>query len=218
MTYYVYTDGACSNNGRKNAKAGIGVYFGEKDPRNISKKITGKQTNNRAELSAVIEAFYKIEPDLKDGKDITVVTDSNYVIKCVGSYGEKCFKNNWISNMKSGKVKKEIPNIDLLKKAYLLYKNSNIKFLHIKAHTGLQDAHSLGNEAADQLANIAIGVNQTKQEVNENKQKYEKKIYLTIAYKDKEHAKKLGARWDPKKKKWYAVSNNSNLDQLLLFS
>ena len=25
--YYVYTDGACVNNGKKNAKAGIGIYF-----------------------------------------------------------------------------------------------------------------------------------------------------------------------------------------------
>ena len=46
----VFTDGACSNNGRKNAKAGIGVYFGENDERNISKRITGKQTNNTAEF------------------------------------------------------------------------------------------------------------------------------------------------------------------------
>ena len=33
---YVYTDGACINNGKPNARAGIGVYFGENDSRNIS--------------------------------------------------------------------------------------------------------------------------------------------------------------------------------------
>ena len=32
-----------------------------------------------------------------------------------------------------------------------------IKFVHIKAHTGKQDEHSLGNEGADELANKAIG-------------------------------------------------------------
>jgi DNA-binding transcriptional regulator GbsR (MarR family) len=31
--YYVYTDGACSKNGKLNAKAGIGIYFGENDKR-----------------------------------------------------------------------------------------------------------------------------------------------------------------------------------------
>jgi len=30
----VYTDGACSNNGKSNAKAGYGVYFSENDRRN----------------------------------------------------------------------------------------------------------------------------------------------------------------------------------------
>ena len=110
MTAFVYTDGACSNNGRKNAKAGIGVYFGEKDDRNISERIDGLQTNNRAELSAVIAAYHKIKPELDLNKEITIVTDSNYVIKCVGSYGEKCFNNNWSSSTKTG-----IPNVDLLK-------------------------------------------------------------------------------------------------------
>ena len=36
--YYVYTDGSCSNNGRDNALAGIGIFFGRNDNRNISKK------------------------------------------------------------------------------------------------------------------------------------------------------------------------------------
>ena len=52
--YYVYTDGACSNNGKSNALAGIGIFFDINDNRNLSKKIEGKQTNNTAELSAII--------------------------------------------------------------------------------------------------------------------------------------------------------------------
>jgi len=31
----VFTDGACSHNGGKEAKAGIGISFGEGDPRNV---------------------------------------------------------------------------------------------------------------------------------------------------------------------------------------
>ena len=50
---FVYTDGACSNNGSENAKAGFGIF--SDDPRNLSKKVKGKQTNNVAELSAIIE-------------------------------------------------------------------------------------------------------------------------------------------------------------------
>ena len=53
----VFTDGSCSMNGTSNAKAGIGIYFGKNDIRNVSQRIKGKQTNNTAELSAVIEVF-----------------------------------------------------------------------------------------------------------------------------------------------------------------
>ena len=46
VDYFVYTDGACSNNGKSNSLAGIGIFFGIDDYRNVSEKIKGKQTNN----------------------------------------------------------------------------------------------------------------------------------------------------------------------------
>ena len=74
-TINVFTDGACSNNGKVGATAGIGVYFGKDDSRNVSKKIDGKQTNNTAELSAVIEVFNILSNDIKQFKNIIVYTD-----------------------------------------------------------------------------------------------------------------------------------------------
>jgi len=148
--YYVYTDGACSNNGKDNALAGIGIFFGVDDIRNLSKKIEGKQTNNAAELTAIIETYSIIETDVINGKKIVIVTDSEYAIKCVSSYGEKCCKNSW---------NKDIPNKDLVKTAYEMYKDKqNIQFIHIKAHTNNKDIHSVGNNHADKLANMAIGL------------------------------------------------------------
>jgi ribonuclease HI len=146
--YYVYTDGACSNNGKSNALAGIGIFFGIDDNRNTSKKIEGKQTNNTAELTAIIETYYIIENDIVNGKKIVIVSDSEYALKCVSSYGEKCYKKGW--NI-------DIPNKELVKTLYEMYKNKqNIKFLHVKAHTNNTDIHSFGNNNADRLANIAI--------------------------------------------------------------
>jgi ribonuclease HI len=148
--YYVYTDGACSNNGKNNALAGIGIFFGINDIRNISKKIEGKQTNNTAELSAIIETYFIIKNDIMNGKKIAIVSDSQYAINCVSSYGEKCYKNNW--NI-------DIPNKELVKSAYEIFKDkSNIKFIHIKAHTNNTDIHSFGNDNADKLANMAINL------------------------------------------------------------
>ena len=156
MNYYVYTDGACSNNGRSNAKAGYGIYFGKNDPRNVSQAIIGKQTNNIAELTAIIETYAIIEPDLVAGKTVCIMSDSIYAIRCAGEYGEKCFQKKW----GVGK-KKPIPNVLLVKKAFELYKDSlssgRVVFEHVLAHTGKRDVHSIGNDWADKLATGAIG-------------------------------------------------------------
>jgi ribonuclease HI len=198
--YYVYTDGACSNNGKDNALAGIGIFFGINDNRNISKKIEGKQTNNTAELSAIIETYHIIENDILNGKKIAIVSDSEYAIKCVSSYGEKCYKKCW--NV-------DIPNKDLVKIAYEMYKDKlNIQFIHIKAHTNNTDIHSFGNDNADKLANIAIGLESCHYNTST-------KIYLIIPFIKKDEIKKLGGSWDTNKKKWYVYDNNKNIDKIL---
>ncbi|KAK1889345.1 Ribonuclease H1 [Dissostichus eleginoides] len=46
----VYTDGGCTGNGRKGAKAGIGVYWGPNHPLNVADPLEGRQTNQRAEI------------------------------------------------------------------------------------------------------------------------------------------------------------------------
>ena len=146
--YYVYTDGSCSNNGQENAVAGIGIFFGINDIRNISQKFEGKQTNNTAELNALIQTYAIIENDIINGKKVAIVSDSTYAIKCVSTYGEKCEGKNW--NV-------VIPNKELVKKGYELYKNkSNIHFIYVKAHTNKTDVHSVGNDNADRLAKNAI--------------------------------------------------------------
>ncbi len=49
--FAVYTDGACQSNGKAEAKAGVGVFVGVDDPRNISLPLEKTpHTNNRAEL------------------------------------------------------------------------------------------------------------------------------------------------------------------------
>ena len=199
-TIKVFTDGACSMNGSVNAKAGIGVYFGKGDKRNISKKIIGKQTNNTAELSAVIEVFHVLKGEVEQGKNVIIYTDSEYVIKCCTSYGEKCVKNNW------KKKKGEIPNVELVKEAYSLYKKfDNVKLEWIKAHTNQTDELSIGNEGADKLANMSIGEKECPYNTPINVILKGKKVYLNVQFSKKDFAKSNGARWDQGKKKWYYI-------------
>jgi len=202
MSLKVFTDGACSNNGKVTAKAGLGVYFGENDPRNVSKRIVGKQSNNTAELSAVIEAFSILKDEIQSNQEIAIYSDSTYTIRWCGEYGRKCERNGF-------KSQKSIPNLELGKELYLLCKeNPNVKLEHIRAHTGLTDELSLGNEGADMMANLAIGLKSCPHaKTNQNqKQKY----YLKIPYSEKEVGKKYGAKWDPKKKKWYYEGLNTD--------
>jgi len=142
-TKFVYTDGGCSNNGKRNAVAGIGIFFGIGDSRNVSRRIEGKQTNNTAELTAILEAYPLIEMDLD--KHI-IVSDSEYAIRCATSYGETCAKKGWL----------DIPNLDLVKRVYELYQGKPVRFMHVKAHTSRMDPHSIGNRHADALATLAL--------------------------------------------------------------
>jgi ribonuclease HI len=148
---FVYTDGACSKNGSARAKAGIGIYFGEGNKHNTSKMlINTKQTNNVAELSALKRAIAIVLNDetLKNGKT-TFVTDSKYSIQCLTTYGDKCAKSGW---------KTDIPNKELVMETYKVYNDnvSNVRLLHVMAHTSNSDIHSIGNHYADMLAVKAI--------------------------------------------------------------
>lgn len=200
--YYVYTDGSCIDNGKPSAIAGYGIYFGSNDPRNISEKVSSdlKQTNNVGELMAIIKTYDIIKNDLELGKKIEIFSDSIYAIRCASEYGEKMKEKDWT------KKKGEIPNKELVQKIYELYGSkigSNIKFTHIKAHTGLTDIHSIGNDQADKLANNAVSLEALE------------KIYLNIPFKLKDKVKELGAIYDPEVKKWFIRENFINKEKIL---
>ena len=198
--YYVYTDGSCSENGKENALAGMGIYFGENDTRNVSQRVTGKQTNNTAELGAILHVYEILEQDIVSGKKIGIVSDSKYAIGCVTTYGSKCEQEGWT---------KDIPNKDMVKRTFELYKDKlNVKFLHVMAHTGKLDIHSIGNDGADKLANKAIGLDNCPYN---NKAK----IHLTVPFSKKDIVKELGGRWDASKKLWYILESYSNKEHIL---
>ena len=150
---YIYTDGAAIHNGKKNCKAGVGVFFGINDKRNVSKPLEGKQSNNCAELEAIIQAIKLAKQDIDQGKNIVIFSDSEYCIKCLTTYGRKLQQKGWQTD-------KPIPNFHKVKYAFELYnKYSNVRIQHIRAHTGKQDVHSIGNDWADKLAVAGIKKN-----------------------------------------------------------
>lgn len=131
--YNVYTDGGCVNNGRIDALAGIGVHFDHNTEYvDISEPIEGKQTNNRAELIAIIRALETLKKD----QNVMIHSDSQYSL-------------NGITG-----VNKRHKNVELFDKIDKLVKNRSGKTLwkYVKGHSGAED----GNAKADALATQAI--------------------------------------------------------------
>jgi hypothetical protein len=82
----------------------------------------------------------------------------------------------------------------------------------------------VGNENADRLANLAIGVEVRRSIVTTGGGSEmdviggiggnDRKIYLAVEYAQKDAAKKLGAKWDAKRKKWYVLESDPNMREL----
>ncbi|XP_060535979.1 ribonuclease H1 isoform X2 [Cylas formicarius] len=107
----VYTDGACENNGKANAKAGIGVWFGDGNPLNISKPVFGRATNNTAEIQAPTEAL-KLLREL-GYKKAKVLTDSQFTINCITKWIHNWKRNSWkLSSGGPVKNKEDLVKLD----------------------------------------------------------------------------------------------------------
>ncbi len=140
QTVTVWTDGACRSNGKPDAAAGIGVWWGEGSPLNVSARLTGRQTNNRAEMTAVIVA---IRQALEHGAaGVTVKTDSMFVINSATSWLEGWKQRRW---MTAGGT--PVSNVEEVRELDQLMRQIKVNWIHVKGHAGIE-----GNERADQLA------------------------------------------------------------------
>jgi len=155
---YIFIDGSCLNNGCKNSKGGYGVFFGDDDTRNVSKKlvitpIITKITNNTAELMACLEALTIIENNIENKKNY-IITDSKYLYQSIIDWIPIWEKNNWKKS--DGKI---IENLDLIKNIREKHKKVRPMLKHVNSHQKEpEDKNSIewkmwyGNMKADLLA------------------------------------------------------------------
>ncbi len=137
-TLYIFTDGGCISNGKKNAKAAYSVFF-TKDPDspffcfNKTKSLSNP-SNNKAELYGIKVVFKTISEniDLFKKRNIIICTDSMYSIKCIETWSKNWIKNNW-KNSKGEDVK----NQDIIKEILEYKKNLSISvsLKHVFSHT-----------------------------------------------------------------------------------
>jgi ribonuclease HI len=150
----IYSDGACTANGRKAAQAafGVAVFKNSKEVHTVAECLGPKElhTNQRAELKGLLKAM-EIASMSEEGADIH--TDSQYAMDCLQEWAPKWVAKGW--RKADGEP---VQNQDILKPMWGLWKNrgSKIRLFHIRSHTGRTDAHSRGNERADELATSCL--------------------------------------------------------------
>ncbi len=135
----VYTDGACKGNP---GPGGWGAWLSSKGK---EMELFGGEmntTNNRMELTAVIEAL----ASLKRSCEVHIYTDSQYVRQGI---------TEWIHNWKKRGWKtadnKPVKNADLWQRLDALRELHRVDWRWVKGHSG-----DPGNERADMLANRGV--------------------------------------------------------------
>lgn len=140
-TVRIFTDGACTNNGQRNPQGGWGaVLLSASGHRlKLADKLQGEPvTNNRAELTAVIEALSA----LKNPTTVELTTDSKYVMDGATKWIHGWKRKGWKTASKS-----PVKNVDLWQQIDKLLGIHSVRFHWVRGHSGHPE-----NELADELA------------------------------------------------------------------
>lgn len=134
----IYSDGACSGNP---GPGGWGAVIYSKGKYREANGFIGYTTNQKAELTAIIEAFKLIPLRSK----VEVYTDSLYVINGTNHL------DTWIMFNWRNFNAKPIQNKLMWSALYEVIKDHEVKWFHVKGH-----ADNALNNRADELARLAI--------------------------------------------------------------
>lgn len=154
----VYTDGGCSGNpgpggwGYVIVEGRVDPELGPADPEceTIGSGGERETTNNRMELTAVIEALGKIKTQQQwVGLPISVYTDSQYVQKGISQWITGWKRNGWKTASKD-----PVKNRDLWMALDTLVTEFTIRWVWVKGHAGVHY-----NEVCDQLTQEEIEKN-----------------------------------------------------------
>ena len=133
----IYTDGACKGN---DGPGGWGAVLLSGPHRKELYGGTPTSTNNRMELTAVIEALNA----LKGPSDVVLFTDSEYVRKGITEW-----IHNWKKRAWTTADKRPVKNTDLWRALDDAAQRHHVQWRWVKGHNG-----NPGNERADALANL----------------------------------------------------------------
>ncbi|HSB23724.1 MAG TPA: ribonuclease HI [Burkholderiaceae bacterium] len=138
-TVVVYTDGACKGNPGPGGWGAL-LRWGDHEKEMFGGE--ARTTNNRMELTAVIEALSA----LKQRCRVAVYTDSEYVKNGITSW-----IHNWKQRGWRTADKKPVKNVELWQRLDELATAHDVRWHWVRGHNG-----DPGNERADELANKGV--------------------------------------------------------------
>ncbi|MFQ5591727.1 MAG: ribonuclease HI [Phycisphaerae bacterium] len=143
----LFTDGACRGNPGPGGWAAILKHPATGKVKELAGS-AGNTTNNRMELTAVIEGLRA----LKGSKRwrVRLVSDSEYVLHGLTQWMDKWIANDWRRGKKP--TSPPVKNADLWQTLQALVEQHDMIFEHVRGHSGHPE-----NERCDKLAVAAIG-------------------------------------------------------------
>ena len=150
----VFTDGACSQNGKPTAKAGYAVWVPENRELSSASRVPADQpqTNQRAEMMAIRHAVVTLEDKGFTDQDIVIYTDSDYCINCLTKWIPGWISRGWKTSNGT-----DVLHRDLIEEiSTRLTKFKSHRFVHVRAHTGGEDDLSKNNDVVDRMARGTI--------------------------------------------------------------
>jgi ribonuclease HI len=144
MTMEISTDGGCSGN----PGPGAWAFVIRADGQEISRSgFEPRTTNNRMELTAVIEALRALAGRAQwDGLHAVVSTDSQYVQKGISEWIHTWVRNGWKTS-----AKKAVKNDDLWIELWMLSQSRRIEWKWVMGHSG-----NAGNEQCHGMVEAEI--------------------------------------------------------------
>jgi len=149
----IYTDGSSINNGRKNSRGAYAAVYPDSPELSFGRPLAaeGSQTNQTAELTAILEGIRGLKAQRSvSGVVVRICTDSEYSINCLTKWVSGWRKKDWKTA-----AGKPVVHRTLLEEIIKELEGIVHQFVHVRAHTGGEDADSKWNDLADQLANKA---------------------------------------------------------------
>lgn len=131
----IYTDGGCCTR-TKYGGWGALLLYGKAEC-----KISGAEadtTNNRMEILACIESLQRLTRPC----NVTIITDSKYVMNGFAKWMPRWKETGWLT-----RKKEPVKNADLWQKLDEVAQEHNVHWEWVKGHSGVR-----GNEIADYLA------------------------------------------------------------------